>query len=206
MKWFLLTLRGHYAVLAAVSLGIAAALLPKFSLVIPVLGPGVPFGELPLDVVIPLVIVILIGTLQSAASPAEAAASSRGVVRLMILFGASVIALFVATHAVTAVFLGTSSMPIARNTFGFFALMLLGHLVVSLRFAPLTPTLYLFLSTMFARGPDGSTQTWAWPMLPTHSWDLVLALVIAVTITAYALVKPPSRARLVFLGRLRGGS
>lgn len=196
MKWLLLTLRSQYIAPAAIVLGVLTAPSRDLSIIIPVFSPRTPFGQLPLDAVVPLLVCVMIGTVQSAASTRETAAAARGLNRMLILFGAVVSVLYVAAHSLTAtVFLGSSTMDVSRNMCGYFALLVAAHIIIGLRYAPMVPVLYLFLSTLFGRGPNGSVQPWAWPVQTAQTADLLVAIAIMVLITAYALSKPPSRVR-----------
>jgi hypothetical protein len=184
VKWFVRTMHAHLLLVAAGALGAMTVIVRDASLVIPVVGPGTPFGDLPLATVIPLLVVILIGSAQHAASPPELATSARGVAGMLVFSGLATCTFFVFANAATAVLFGAESLSVARNTFGYFNLLLFGQLLLGLRLGPSVPPLYLFLSTVFGRGPNGMAQPWAWPVQPASVPDLTLTVVGTAVITA----------------------
>lgn len=190
MTWFVRTVYGQFSLPAALILGAASGVLHDLAIAIPVIGPGTPFGDIPVSALAPLALVIVIGTLQRGASPGEVAAACRGIGRMLLLFGVVACALFIAGNAAVAAAMGTSALDIVRNTCGYFALLLIGQTTVGLRLAPMVPALYLFLSTIFGRAPDGSAQPWAWPVVPAHLADLLVAIAIVTALASFMLLKP----------------
>lgn len=180
MIWLARTMDPPFLLLGALLMAVATTALHSVSVAIPVIGPGTPFGELPLRAVGPLMVIVMVGTLQHAASPGPSAAAARPLTTRLLLVGVFAVAVFVGCCLALSALVPSNSLDIARNAVGYTALLMAGQAVVGWRFATLVPVLYLFTSTVFGRGPGGSPQPWAWPVSAASPAELVIACAVAI--------------------------
>jgi hypothetical protein len=179
MIWLLRSLKTKQLILASVSLGVLTALCRDFSIMIPVVSSGVPFGELPFSSVIPLLVIVMVGSAQFAASPTVVGTAVRNHHGMLLLFAVAVGGLFTAAYLISSLlFSGLTPLDVTRNILGYMTLLILAQSAFGLKYAPIAPVLYLFLSTIFGRGENGDIQPWAWPVQPATPADVIAFLMV----------------------------
>jgi hypothetical protein len=166
MTWWLTSHR--YLVAVAVSLGCVAlgALLGEARLLVPTASGGVPFGELPVFAVLPLLVPIVVGTALDGAERPPYVVSARRVYRYDVLFSSTFVLIYAAASILVVMVWPelTATLPGLRNLVAFIGLQLVSGWWLPYRYQSSVPTIYVLAAATFGRADQGGVSAWAWPL------------------------------------------
>jgi len=193
MRWFLATIRVRLAAAIVVALGVVAGISRDFSIVVPTITGGSPFGAVPLNALTPLLLIVLIGLVHDAAAPLSAQAAGRPLPSYFIVSHLVLASLFLIIYLiVTALLFGAPADEVVRNTCGYLSVTTAASYLLNMKLAPMVPVIFVLISAVFGRDFAGNTEPWAWPVHSSSSIEMSIAIIVAVLISLYAIVRPPS--------------
>jgi hypothetical protein len=198
VKWFLLALHIRLAVPTMIALGVASAFTSHIQLVIPVISSGSPFGQLPFDSVTPLVLIVLLGTVQSAARTEILQAAVRNYPLRALCFTFAGLLLFLLFDEVTNLaFSEGFDFDIARNAIACLTIFLIAERLIGTRRAVAVPVIYVFASSVFGR-QAGVPQPWALTLQPAAFIDVVVCSAILVIVATVLAFRSPAERKPLF--------
>ncbi len=184
MTWLMRSLRVWWLLLAATVLGLSSALLVDAAISVPTLDQSVIFQQMPLNVILPLLLLVMSAAAAAHASPEATALSVRPHPLIVNALTLMVAMLFAGVNTLTSWATGQDpDLAAARNVFGYSALLFASQNLVSVKYASLVPAVYVVVATVFGR-VGGVIQPWAWPVMPGELADLLVSLLVATGIAA----------------------
>jgi hypothetical protein len=172
MRWWLRSHRVIWAAVLAAATGFGTSLLSNSALALPTLTGSNPFADVPLYSAVPLVVIILLGTVMDGAGGPLYEASSRRTRFMDLAFSIAVVTIAILACQLGAQVGSTTAPEIARNIVGLVGIFWLSAPIIGYRYAVLPPAIYVFASIVFGRLPGGDlSSAWAWVLSSDSTLD-----------------------------------